>query len=69
MSAREELIEIVTRDAQSSGGDRTWAEDLVDSLLHEAAEKIRNSPGWCQGEWMDSRDREHAAKLIDPYKE
>lgn len=40
---------------------------LIDDLLHEEAEKVRNSPGWCEGEWMDSRDREYAADLIDPY--
>ncbi|MFI6251455.1 hypothetical protein [Streptomyces sp. NPDC051016] len=34
MSARDELIEIVTRDPQSSGGDTTWATDLVDA--HQA---------------------------------
>lgn len=48
-------------------GAEERANKLIDDLLHEAAEKIRSSPGWCEGEWMDSRDRDHAAKLIDPY--
>lgn len=29
MSARDELVEIVTRDPESSGGDEVWATDLV----------------------------------------
>lgn len=33
---------------------------------HELAEKIRSAPGWVHGEWMDSRDRDFAADLIDP---
>jgi hypothetical protein len=36
MSARDELIEIVSRDPQSSGGDSVWATDLVDALVAEA---------------------------------
>ncbi|MEU2789099.1 hypothetical protein [Streptomyces sp. NPDC007100] len=44
MSARDELIEIVTRDPESSGGDRTWATDLVAAfraeVLREAADEI-----------------------------
>lgn len=64
MTAREELIEALT---QGSAHSAEYAGLLIDNLLEEEAEKIRNSPGWCQGEWMDSRDREHAASLIDPH--
>lgn len=46
MTAREELIEIVTRDPESSGGDEIWATDLVDAyrieVLREAAEKVES---------------------------
>ena len=35
MSARDELIEIVTRDPESSGGDEVWATDLVDAYAAE----------------------------------
>lgn len=46
MSARDELIEIVTRDPESSGGDSVWATDLVDAyrteVLNEAAEILRD---------------------------
>lgn len=42
---RNELIEIVTRDPQSSGGDITWATDLVDAHrtanFNEAIEAAR----------------------------
>jgi hypothetical protein len=42
---RSELIEIVTRDPISAGGDETWAIDLVDAYrcdtLNEAIEAAR----------------------------
>lgn len=41
MSARDELIEIVTRAPQSARGDRVWATDLVDEVLREAVAKQR----------------------------
>ncbi|MFF9088429.1 hypothetical protein ACF1BE_18770 [Streptomyces sp. NPDC014991] len=45
MASRDELIDIVTRDADSAGGDRTWASDLVDAysaaLLRQAARHLR----------------------------
>ncbi|KQX43519.1 hypothetical protein ASD97_25950 [Streptomyces sp. Root63] len=65
MGAREELF----RRVAGSFVDEDRANKLIDDLLHEEAQKIRNSPGWFEGEWMDSRDRDHAADLIDPYKE
>jgi hypothetical protein len=44
VSTREELIEIVTRDPISSGGDEIWATDLVDAyraeVLREAADAV-----------------------------
>lgn len=40
-SAREELIEIVTRDRESSGGDSVWAADLVEAALRAEREKGR----------------------------
>lgn len=45
MSARDELVEIVTRDPQSSGGDSVWATDLVDALVREAFAAGRASAG------------------------
>jgi hypothetical protein len=35
VSARDDLIEIVTRDTRSSGGDPVWATDLVDAYRVE----------------------------------
>lgn len=35
MSARDDLIEIVTSDPESSGGDAVWATDLVDAYRAE----------------------------------
>ncbi|GAA2929324.1 hypothetical protein [Streptomyces enissocaesilis] len=35
MSARDELVEIVTGDPESSGGDAVWAADLVDAHAAE----------------------------------
>ncbi|MFF3751757.1 hypothetical protein ACFYYH_15075 [Streptomyces sp. NPDC002018] len=44
MSAHEELLEIVTRDPQSAGGDAVWATDLVNAyraeVLREAAAEL-----------------------------
>lgn len=71
MGAREELksylISALNQETIYPHEAEEAAEKLINDLVHEEAEKIRNSPGWCQGEWMDSRDREHAADLIDPY--
>jgi hypothetical protein len=51
MSARDDLIEIVTRDPQSSGGDQTWATDLVDAyrteVLAKAIGRLRAIPVDC----------------------
>lgn len=75
MSARDTLVTTLTNLlAVSTRGrmdtHRAKAEALVDDALkehaHGLAEKIRESPGWCHGEWMDSRDRNHAANIIDP---
>lgn len=45
MSARDKLIEIVTRDPRASGGDEVWATDLVDAyradILGAAIEAAR----------------------------
>jgi len=41
VSARDELIEIVTRDSESSGGDETWATDLVEAVEREAREGLQ----------------------------
>lgn len=38
MSARDELIEIVTSSPESSGGDSVWATDLVDAHRAEVLE-------------------------------
>jgi hypothetical protein len=51
MSARDELIEIVTSDPESSGGDVVWATDLVDrhraeSIGHAVA-RLRAIPVTC----------------------
>lgn len=44
-AVRDELVEIVTRDPNSAGGDETWAIDLVDAhrrdVLNEAIEAAR----------------------------
>lgn len=40
MSAREEIIEIVARDPESSGGDGIWATDLADAHAREVADEI-----------------------------
>lgn len=46
MATREELIEIITRDAKSAGGDRTWASDFVDAynagLLRQSAKHLQD---------------------------
>lgn len=66
MSARDQLF----RGVVGSFVDEERANKLIDNLLHEAAETIRNSEGPKEpfgGEWADSRDRDHAANLIDPY--
>lgn len=51
MSARDDLIEIVTRDKQSSGGDQTWATDLVDAhrteVITKAIGRLRAVPVDC----------------------
>jgi hypothetical protein len=49
MSARDELIEIVSRDPESSGGDRTWATDLVDA---HRAEVLREALAVARGEYL-----------------
>jgi len=75
MSARDAWREVCMAEYRITG-DMVKATAFADSVeqriraevLHEAAEKIRNAPGWCgeDKEWMDSRDRNHAADLIDP---
>ncbi|MGA6223522.1 hypothetical protein ACPESV_24695 [Streptomyces umbrinus] len=51
MSARDELIEIVTSHPESSGGDAVWATDLVDShrteVLAKAVGRLRAIPVDC----------------------
>lgn len=51
MSARDELVEIVTRDPESSGGDSVWATDLVDAhraqVLAKAIGRLRAIPVTC----------------------
>jgi len=44
MSARDELIEIVTSSPESSGGDVVWATDLVDA--HRAEVLTETSEAW-----------------------
>lgn len=61
MSARDDLHAELEQWMHSHTADA-----LLDAYAHELAEQIRNAPGWCDGEWMDSRDRDHAAALIDP---
>ena len=72
MSAREELIEIVTRDHESSGGDVVWATDLVEELvsdvLREAAEKIRSEAAEMDGWPEEQHVARKYADLIDPDK-
>lgn len=71
MSAREELIEIVTRDPISSGGDEIWATDLVDAFAHELAEKIRQEIQSLKDHEVLEPDKDWAAStaadFIDPY--
>ena len=67
MSAKGELL--MTMIMRHVAEDT--ARELIDAALnehaHELAERIRNSEGWRpSGEWMDSRDRDHAARLVDP---
>lgn len=69
MSAREKLIEIVTRDDESAGGDRVWAESIVDAYAHELAEKIRREikdPNPLASVFRPFAGM-MAADLIDPY--
>ncbi|MFJ2676334.1 hypothetical protein [Streptomyces sp. NPDC087525] len=40
-SFRDELVEIVTRDPISAGGDQTWANDLVDAFRAEVEREVR----------------------------
>lgn len=51
MSARDELIEIVTSHPESSGGDAVWAADLVDAhrteVLAKAVGRLRAIPVDC----------------------
>ncbi|MDX2550189.1 hypothetical protein [Streptomyces stelliscabiei] len=51
MSARDELIEIVTSHPESSGGDAVWATDLVDAyrteVLAKAIGRMRAIPVDC----------------------
>jgi hypothetical protein len=51
MSARDDLIEIVTSSPESSGGDATWATDLVDAyrteVLAKAVGRLRAIPVDC----------------------
>lgn len=51
MSARDDLIEIVTRDKQSSGGDQSWATDLVDAhrteVITKTVGRLRAVPVTC----------------------
>jgi hypothetical protein len=51
MSARDELIEIVTSAPESSGGDSVWATDLVDAyraeVLVKAVGRLRAIPVTC----------------------
>jgi hypothetical protein len=51
MSARDELIEIVTSSPESSGGDVVWATDLVDAyrteVLTKAIGRLRAIPVTC----------------------
>lgn len=80
MTKREALILTLAGSLATSGVGRyeehyARAERLVDEVLadhaHELAERIRNSEGPINGGvlgglWMDSRDQDHAAGLIDP---
>lgn len=51
MSARDELIEIVTSSPESSGGDSVWATDLVDAyrteVLVKAVGRLKAIPVTC----------------------
>lgn len=51
MSARDELIEIVTSNPESSGGDSVWATDLVDAhrteVLNKAVGRLKAIPVTC----------------------
>lgn len=69
MSALDDIEFYVARsDPEASPGEVQRRARLVyAAVAHELAEKVRSSPGWLpDGEWMDSRDRDHAVKLIYP---
>ena len=59
-STREELIQIVTRDQQSAGGDRVWASDFVDSysadLLRTVADRLDETNPDCSSDFSEGVD-------------
>lgn len=48
-ATRDQLVEIVTRDPNSAGGDETWAIDLVDAYR---AENLNQAIEAARGEYL-----------------
>ncbi|MGC9439275.1 hypothetical protein [Streptomyces sp. WG5] len=70
MSARDDMDAFLACHGLSVI-DRQKAQWFMADFAHELAEQIRNSEGPINGGvlgglWMDSRDQDHAADLIDP---
>ena len=58
VSTRGELIEIITRDSISAGGDEVWATDLVDAYRGEIERDVR---------WQIAKDFEEFGKTHDTF--
>ena len=66
MSARDELIDIVTSDPESSGGDSVWATDLVDAYRTEIlAEAKVETVAWLVKKAAEGYDVGGLASKVD----